>query len=1040
MINQRESLRFDTQLDQVLEEFEQQWSPNSEYLQLFVSRCGPLSPPNIAELVRADIDRRYSVNVDVDLRRYFGIFPQLSEDTRLVAAIGFEDFRSRRSRSLPIHSDRWRWMPSIEDASWFSAIRDSTPTIESQSSHLNSLENAEPKIGQRFGDFQLLAVLGEGAFSTVFLAKQLGLASRYVALKVVRRTLDEPAHLARLQHTGIVPLYSLHRIGAYSALCMPYCGSATLADWIGSNDPISRNGQSLVGTVRSAQRRLVTTEAEASSDPLNEKEMDEVRVWNSSGAQPLEKLQALNARNSVIWMAQRLAAALAHAHERGVIHADLKPANILLRNDGEPALIDFNLSKNLVHDVDCAGGTLPYMSPEQLRMLCGQSTALDPSTDVYSLGIILFELIEGKRPFPVPLSQAEIDVSKALENRKQPLSMSSRSASSGLQAIIRKCLCFSTNQRYPNAQALLEDIEREIAHQSLLHAKENFWVGSLPKFMRRHPKLFSVGPIALLSIIALSTAFAIAMLGWSNFRRSDAQARLMRFQAKSQLLLAKMVDPVPHQWPQLLEDSDQLTQEFLDVEGAINSDSAARILEETLRWLGPSERTTAHRELVDFCLATTVLASSSNAESLTSQRDKITHFAKLGSALSRSNRIEMLAELLNQGPETSKPLSSKDLSETVKEKEANLINEMGSHQIGPLAYVSSSQEGENGVMTLLQARAEVKNGQARQAMQRLRSIHLQSVPKHLFWIVSGDAQLQLQQFEAAVQSYGLAIGAAPQSIAAYVQRAEAFQQIRSLRSAESDYSMAISLEPSMPSLYMRRALIRESMGNLHDAIQDMDSAIDLEPSSNRFILARARLHQQANNREEFMSDFKQGMSTTPKSVDDWVSRALAHLPRNPQKAKQDLESALKISPTASIVLQNLAHVESEYLNDLSASRSALDLILENDLENELALAGRAVLLGRLGQVEECLEDLERLAQKQSKLTASTLYQMGCAHALISSKRQGSDIQAATLLAQALRRGYGAEVLSTDKDLIALQDNPTFVALKSIAELFKATKP
>jgi eukaryotic-like serine/threonine-protein kinase len=99
-------------------------------------------------------------------------------------------------------------------------------------------------------------LLGSGAFSQVYLARQMSLAGRFVALKVVRQHLREPTHLARLQHTGIVPLYSLHRIGDYSALCMPYCGATTLADWLSLNRERgslpTRDGHSFVETVEAS--------------------------------------------------------------------------------------------------------------------------------------------------------------------------------------------------------------------------------------------------------------------------------------------------------------------------------------------------------------------------------------------------------------------------------------------------------------------------------------------------------------------------------------------------------------------------------------------------------------------------------------------------------------------------------------------------------------------------------------------------------------------------------------------------------------------
>jgi tetratricopeptide (TPR) repeat protein len=350
---------------------------------------------------------------------------------------------------------------------------------------------------------------------------------------------------------------------------------------------------------------------------------------------------------------------------------------------------------------------------------------------------------------------------------------------------------------------------------------------------------------------------------------------------------------------------------------------------------------------------------------------------------------------------------------------------------------ADSSNLQPGLIELLQARSDVRNGQARQAMERLRSIDIQHVPAHLYWMVSGEAQVQLQQLDAAIQSYGLAIGASPNSVAAFVQRAEALQQLQTLKSAEADYSAAIRLSPSSPTLYMRRALVRETLGDLDGAINDMDSALDLEPESNRMLFTRARFHQLANHREEYLRDYKSGITATPKVVDDWVARALAQLPRFPQKAKADLQEALRMDSDSVIALQNLAHLESEHLHDMKAAMTALNQILELSPENETARAGRCVVLARQGLIEECLQDVDFLSKLETKLLPSTLYQMGCAHALIFKQNEDSAENAVRLLARAIRLGYGAEIIATDSDLDLIRDQASFVALSAVSEYYKA---
>ncbi len=120
----------------------------------------------------------------------------------------------------------------------------------------------------------------------------------------------------------------------------------------------------------------------------------------------LQSFEDMTYTHSVLRMAKKIASALAYSHQRGIIHRDLKPANILIADDGEPMLLDFNLSQDqstqALNREQLVGGTLPYMSPEQLASLDEQtSQSGDARSDLYSFGIILYELLAGKPPFPV---------------------------------------------------------------------------------------------------------------------------------------------------------------------------------------------------------------------------------------------------------------------------------------------------------------------------------------------------------------------------------------------------------------------------------------------------------------------------------------------------------------------------------------------------------------------------------------------------------------------------------------------------------------
>src|SRR5258708_18773253 len=222
--------------------------------------------------------------------------------------------------------------------------------------------------------------------------------------------LGEWQPLAQLQSTIIVPIYSVHRARPYQALCMPYLGSTTLADLLKNwqeRESLPESGKELVSTLwnrKNLTRQMtetngsdqppgipcppLATEVLAGGVPLPS-------VGQPQGTAILEMLQGLSFVQAVLWIASRLADGLGHAHERGILHRDLKPANVLLTDEGQPMLLDFNLAEDVKGRPSASaalvGGTLPYMAPEHLEAFRGKRRDVDARSDLFSLGILLYE-------------------------------------------------------------------------------------------------------------------------------------------------------------------------------------------------------------------------------------------------------------------------------------------------------------------------------------------------------------------------------------------------------------------------------------------------------------------------------------------------------------------------------------------------------------------------------------------------------------------------------------------------------------------------
>ncbi len=341
--------------------------------------------------------------------------------------------------------------------------------------------------GRRFDDFEIVRVLGAGSFAKVLLARQLSL-DRLVALKVSTNQSAEARTLASLEHAHIVQVFAeqVHAEYGLRLLCMQYVPGLTLAqviDALARHDRACWDGRLILDILD----RLAA--GPAALDPV--------------ALEGRAALQACDFPQAVCRLGARLAEALAHAHGQGVLHRDIKPANILLNRYGRPFLADFNIALATRRPADAdatpAGGTLGYMAPEHLDAFYsgeGMSPAVvDERSDVYSLGVVLYELLTGQLPFPVAPTGtrlAETLPLMAAERRGRAPSPRHEHADvpETLDRVVRRCLDPDPARRYPSAAELAQALDgcRELrqVEQTLPPA------GALTRVIARRPFLFFV--------------------------------------------------------------------------------------------------------------------------------------------------------------------------------------------------------------------------------------------------------------------------------------------------------------------------------------------------------------------------------------------------------------------------------------------------------------------------------------------------------------------------------------------------------------------
>lgn len=233
--------------------------------------------------------------------------------------------------------------------------------------------------------------------------------------------------------------------------------------------------------------------------------------------------------------------AVSYAHQRGVIHRDLKPSNILVDDQNQPHILDFGLAKALGdtshRELTRSGefmGTIAYAAPEQVR---GQYADVDTRTDVYALGVIAYEMLTGRAPYPTdgPLSTVVRNIVELEPSRPSSISPG---VDDELETIILTALSKDPARRYQSAAALLIDVDHYLAGEPL-DARRDSVPYLLRKFLRRHRL---PAAIAAAFLLVLTVGFVTTLTFWGSAVRERNEARRARFDEQRQRETAEAVN------------------------------------------------------------------------------------------------------------------------------------------------------------------------------------------------------------------------------------------------------------------------------------------------------------------------------------------------------------------------------------------------------------------------------------------------------------------------------------------------------------------
>ncbi|MDR3636802.1 MAG: serine/threonine-protein kinase [Isosphaeraceae bacterium] len=710
-----------------------------------------------------------------------------------------------------------------------------------------------PAVGEDLGDFRLQAELGRGVHGHTFLATQRSLADRPVVLKITPLGHKEHLSLARLQHMHIVPLYFEQVLPEryVRILGMPYLGGATLSQVLEDLRAVptkQRKGRQLLDALDSHTAALPTE-------------------YPTTG--PYRKYLAhASYLHAVCWLGACLADALQYAHDRGLVHMDVKPSNVLIASDGQPMLLDFHLARAPLEPGAAVtgriGGTPGYLSPEQQRAIAalrqGESVmgTVDGRSDLFSLGLLLYEALGG-------------DPGTGALAARRPLEDCNREVSPGLSDIIARCLAPDPDARYRDASDLALDLRRHLGDLPLRGVPNRSLSERWRKWRRREPNALARALVRL-AVAAAVIGALLALAGHSRQQARQVEAAL----DEGRRHLAN------RQYPEAiraLRRGEALAP--IAADGSLKS-TLDTVLRQAVREQVEQELHSVV-DLFRFRFGVTPPADD-EARSLTARGHAIWDRRNLLATVTGEATDQTQSDFLDLATILA-DLHARDGSRAALGDAAHLLEE-AREQFGPSPALVRD------LRTYARRLGQDTSDSSDVPTPRTAWEHYDLGRSFLR---SGDYALAEEEFRRSVTLR-------PGEFWPHFFEGVCAYRLGRYSNAAAAFSTCIALAPGTAACYYNRAKVHEALGQVEQALADDSRALELEPVFADAALNRGILWYRQGHPEQAAADFERarGATTSPTTLGlVHYNLALVHLARKDRPAAEaSLKQAIEYGDAA----------------------------------------------------------------------------------------------------------------------------------------------